>query len=164
MKTQRTLVLVKPDGVKRGLVGEVIKRIERTGMKILSMKMVWVDKNFGKNHYFDVEERHGKRIFDELVGYLTQGPVIAICFEGVEAIAVVRKVVGSTYPNEALPGSIRGDFCHISKDYANANKITVENLVHASAKVEDAKHELKLWFSVDELHEYKRTEEGHFWQ
>jgi nucleoside-diphosphate kinase len=152
---ERTLVVIKPDGVKRGLVGEIIRRIERTGLKIVAMKMVWADKNFAKKHYFDVEERHGKTVFESLVGYLTEGPVVAICFEGIKAISLVRKIVGATYPDEALPGTIRGDFCHISKDYANKNKRRVGNLVHASAKEADAKTELALWFSVNELHDYK---------
>ncbi len=164
MEIERTLVAIKPDGVKRGLVGEIIKRLERSGLKILTMKMIWVDKKFGENHYFDVEERHGKRVFDELVGYISEGPVIAICLEGVEAISVTRKIVGSTYPSEALPGTIRGDFCHISKDYANKHKKTVENLIHASANEEDAKKELALWFSIEELHEYKKTDEKHFFK
>jgi len=154
---ERTLVVIKPDGIKRGLTGEIIKRIERTGLKIISMKMVWADKNFAKKHYFDVEERHGKTIFECLVGYLTEGPVIAICFEGISAISLVRKIVGSTYPDEANPGTIRGDFCHISKAYANKNKEKVGNLVHASANQKDAKTELALWFSVDDIHTYKTS-------
>ncbi|MDD5193769.1 MAG: nucleoside-diphosphate kinase, partial [Candidatus Nanoarchaeia archaeon] len=96
-----------------------------------------------------------------LVNYLTEGPVIAICFEGVDAIAVIRKLAGSTYPNEALPGTIRGDFSHISKAYANANNKKVGNLIHASSNEEDAKKELKLWFSINEMHSYKRSGEDH---
>ena len=159
MTIQKTLVLIKPDGIQRGLTGEIIKRIERTGLKILSMKMVWAEKDFAKKHYFDVEERHGKTVFENLVGYLTEGPIIAICFEGIEAIEVVRKIVGSTYPKEALPGTIRGDFCHISKDYANKNNKKVGNLIHASANEKDAKSEIVLWFSIDEIHDYKRSED-----
>ena len=155
MEIQKTLVLIKPDGIKRGLVGEIIKRIERTGLKIISMKMTWIDKNFAEEHYFDVKERYDKRILDNLVEYITEGPVIAICFEGIDAISLIRKIVGSTYPNEAMPGTIRGDFCHISKDYANKNKRRVGNLIHASANEKDAKTELALWFSVDEMHKYK---------
>jgi len=154
---ERTLVVIKPDGVKRGLVGEIIRRIERTGLKIVSMKMIWADKDFAKKHYFDVEERHGKTVFESLVGYLTEGPVIAICFEGVSAISLVRKIVGDTYPDKANPGTIRGDFCHISKEYANKNKKRVGNLIHASANAKEAKTELALWFSVDEIHTYKTS-------
>ena len=154
---EKTLVLIKPDGLKRSLVGEIIKRIERTGLKIISMKMTWVDKNFAEEHYSDVKERYDKRILDNLTAYVTEGPVIAICFEGVSAISLVRKIVGSTYPNESMPGTIRGDFCHISKDYANKKKKRVGNLIHASADKKDAKKELELWFSIEEFHEYKTS-------
>ena len=123
--------------------------------------MIWADKNFAKEHYFDVEERHGKKVFDNLVGYLTTGPVIAICFEGIDAISLVRKLAGTTYPNESPPGTIRGDFCHISKDYANKNNRIVGNLIHASSSKKDAEKELKLWFSIDDMHSYKRADEEH---
>lgn len=158
---QRTLILIKPDGVQRGLVGEILKRIEQTGLKIISMKMIWADKDFAKKHYFDVGTRHGEKVLKSLVDYLTEGPVLAVCFEGVDAIAVVRKIAGSTYPNEALPGTIRGDFSHISKSYANANNRKVGNLIHASANQSDAERELKQWFSIDEMHSYKRSGEDH---
>ena len=120
MAIEKTLVLIKPDGLKRGLVGEIIKRIERTGLKIIAMKMTWIDKKFAEEHYSDIKERYDKRILDNLTGYVREGPVIAICFEGVDAISLVRKIVGETpYPNECSPGTIRGDYCHISKNYAN---------------------------------------------
>ncbi len=158
---QQTLVLIKPDGVLRGLVGEIIRRIERTGLKILAIKMVRVDKNFAEKHYLDIKERYGKKILDNLTSYLTEGPVIAICFEGISAISQVRKLVGTTYPSDSPPGTIRGDFCHISKDYANENNKKVGNLIHASASEKDAEYELKLWFSREELHNYKRSDEEH---
>ena len=161
MTIEQTLILIKPDAVQRGLSGEVIKRIERTGLKIVAMKMIWANEDFAKQHYFDVGERHGEEILKRSVEYITEGPIIAICFQGVNAIGIVRKLVGSTYPNEALPGTIRGDFCHISKDYANKHKKKVGNLIHASANQEDAKKELKLWFSIDELHDYKRVDDMH---
>ncbi|MDP2925879.1 MAG: nucleoside-diphosphate kinase [Nanoarchaeota archaeon] len=163
MVIEQTLVLIKPDGLKRGLVGEIITRIERTGLKIIAMKMIWPDKKFAEQHYFDVEERHGKKVLDNLTGYLTAGPVLAICFEGVDAISLVRKIAGPTYPNEAPPGTIRGDFCHISKIHANENNQVVGNLIHASAGIEDAKKELSLWFTKKEMHSYKRTDEEHVW-
>jgi len=161
MTIQRTLIVLKPDAVQRGLAGEVIKRLERTGLKIIGMKMLWIDKKFAKEHYFDVAQRHGNRILNDLIKYITEGPVIAICFQGVNAIDVARKIVGSTYPDEALPGTIRGDFCHISKIYANKNEKKVGNLIHASANEKEAKQELKLWFSIDELHDYKRVDDMH---
>jgi nucleoside-diphosphate kinase len=161
MTIQQTLILIKPDGIQRGLIGEIIRRIERTGLKIVAMKMLSIDKNFAAKHYFDVGERHGKKILDISVKYLTEGPLVALCVQGIDAINVVRKLVGSTYPNEALPGTIRGDFCHISKDYANKHEKRVGNLIHASSNQEDAKKELALWFSIDELHDYKRTDDSH---
>jgi nucleoside-diphosphate kinase len=157
MGLEKTLVLIKPDGIKRGLVGEIIKRIERTGLKIISMKMSWIDQDFAEKHYSDVKERYDKRILDNLVSYITEGPVIAICFEGVDAISLVRKIVGATYPNEANPGTIRGDFCHISKDHANKTDSKVGNLIHASSDQKDAEKEIKLWFSIDEMHSYKTS-------
>jgi len=158
---ERTLILIKPDGVQRGLVGEIISRIERTGLKILATKMVWVNKKFAEEHYFDIKKRYNQKILNNLTGYLTEGPVIAICFEGVNAISVVRKLTGSTYPEEAFPGTIRGDFCHISKKYANKHNKKVGNLIHTSANPKEAKQEIKLWFSIDELHSYKRVDEEH---
>ena len=123
--------------------------------------MVWVDKDFAAKHYFDVKERYGERIFLNLADYLTEGPVVAIALEGVQAVSQVRKMAGSTYPNEALPGTIRGDYSHISKAHANKNEVKVGNLVHSSANPEEALQELKLWFSIEELHEYATGHEKH---
>jgi len=158
---QKTLVLLKPDAVQRGLMGKIITRFEDAGLKVVGAKMVWVDKSHGDKHYFDVGERHGERIKNNLVDYITSGPVVAMCVLGVNAIANVRKIVGSTYPNEAQPGTIRGDFSHISKDYANGNNKNVCNLIHASADEKDAKYELPLWFNDKELHDYKTVHEMH---
>jgi len=156
MKKERTLVLIKPDGVVRNLVGKIIMRFEDAGLKIIGMKMVWVDEEFARKHYRqDIEDRHGKRVREGLVKYIKEGPVVAMVLEGVNAIEVVRKLVGKTYPHESPPGTIRGDFAHISKDYANANEINVRNLIHASGDFEDAKIEVPLWFSEKELHSYK---------
>jgi len=158
---QKTLVLLKPDAVQRCFVGKIIERFENVGLKIVGMKMIWIDKDHGKKHYFDVEERHGKKVLNSLVDYLTEGPVIAMVLEGVSAVDNVRKIVGSTYPNEAMPGTIRGDFSHISKNYANANDKKVSNLIHASAKPEEAEYEIKLWFKPEEIHTYKTVHEIH---
>ena len=156
MNKERTLVLVKPDGVVRQLVGKIIMRFEDAGLKIIGMRMEWVDEEFAKKHYRDdIEKKHGKRVRDELINYIKKGPVIALVLEGVDAINVTRKIVGSTYPGEAPSGTIRGDFAHISKDYANSNKITVKNLIHASGNKEDAKIEIPLWFKEKDLHSYK---------
>ena len=158
---EKTLVLLKSDAVMRGLMGRIIQRFEDVGLKIVATKMVWVDKDFAGKHYFDVAERHSERVFHSLVDYLTEGPVMVICLEGVEAISLVRKMVGSTYPNESLPGTIRGDFSHISKNYANEQNKKVGNLIHASANPKDAEYELNLWFTKDDMHSYKTVHEAH---
>jgi len=121
MEKERTLVLIKPDGLVRHLTGKIITRFEDAGLKIIGMKMVWIDENFAGQHYKqDIADRHGERVRNGLIKYIKEGPVIAIVLEGVDGINVVRKIVGSTYPNEAQPGTIRSDFAHISRDYANA--------------------------------------------
>ena len=163
MEKEKTLVLIKPDGVIRNLIGKIIMRFEDSGLKIIGMKMVWVDEKFARRHYRDdldarykeVEEKYGRNVRNELVKYLKEGPVIAFVLEGVDAINVTRKIVGSTYPNESAAGTIRGDFAHISKDFANANNVMVRNLIHASGNVEDAKIEIPVWFDKSELHSYK---------
>jgi len=158
---QRTLALIKSDGIQRSLAGEILSRFEKVGLKIIGMKMIQADKDLAEKHYCDIREKHGESIFDDVTNYLIEGPVIAICFEGIDAVNVVRKMVGNTYPSEALPGTIRGDYAHISKHYANTNKVKVSNLVHASASLEEAKNEINLWFSNKELHDYKITSEIH---
>ena len=158
---EKTLVLIKPDGVQRSLVGKIITRFEDAGLKVISMKMKWVDKAFAEKQYFDVKERYDKRIFENLSKYLREGPIVAMVLEGVNAISIVRKITGSTYPNEASPGTIRGDFAHISKDYANKHKKKVGNLIHASANPKEAKYEINLWFEKQELHSYKTVHDIH---
>jgi len=156
MEKERTLVLIKPDGIIRQLVGKILTRFEDAGLKIIGMKMVWIDEKHAGEHYQkDIEEKYGKRVRDGLIKYIKEGPIIAMTLEGVNAISVTRKIVGSTYPHEALPGTIRGDFAHISKDYANSNEINVRNLIHASSDEKDAKREIALWFTPKELHTYK---------
>ncbi|MDO8517131.1 MAG: nucleoside-diphosphate kinase [Nanoarchaeota archaeon] len=156
MEKERTLVLVKPDGVVRNLIGKIITRFEDAGLKIIGMKMVWVNENFAKKHYReDIATKHGEKVRNDLIKYIGEGPVVAMVLEGVDAIKVTRKIVGSTYPNDAQPGTIRGDFAHISKDYANSKELSVKNLIHASGNEEDAKIEVPLWFNKDEMHSYK---------
>lgn len=160
MEIERTLVLIKPDGVFRNLVGKILMRFEDAGLKIIGMKMFWADENFAKKHYTDdISKKHGEKVRNELIGYITEGPVIAIVLEGIDAIKVVRKMVGSTYPNDAPAGTIRGDFAHISKEFANTNNRMVKNLIHASGDEKDAKHEIKLWFKESELHSYKTVQD-----
>ena len=155
---QKTLVLVKPDGVKRGLTGEVIKRIEQRGLKVVGLKMQWVDKDFAKKHYTDdITRRRGEIVRNKLIDFITEGPVVAIVIEGVEAIEAVRKIVGGTEPKTAQPGTIRGDFTHVSYKYADETGKAVKNIVHASADEKDAEHEIRLWFSDSEIYEYKQS-------
>lgn len=158
---QRTLVLLKPDAVQRGVCGEILHRFERVGLDIIGMKMVWADKAFAEKHYFDVKERHGQKILDNLTDYLIAGPVIAMVLEGVDAVAIVRKMAGTTFPFDSSPGTIRGDFAHISKDYANTHGRNVENLIHASSKPSEAEYEINHWFKKEELHSYTRLDDEH---
>ena len=112
---ERTLVVLKPDAVARGLAGRIIQRFEDASLKIIGMKMREMDADFARKHYFDLEERLGSAVYNATAAFMQRGPVIAFVIEGEDAVATVRKIVGSTYPNEAPPGSIRGDFAHQSK-------------------------------------------------
>lgn len=152
---ERTFVAIKPDGVQRALVGEIIQRFEKAGMKIVGLKLIHADKEFAKKHYFDVEERHGTKIFESLVDYLTSGPVIGMAIEGVNAVERVRKIVGTTEPASSPVGTIRGDYAHVTYKYADDKGISVMNLIHASGKKEEADYEIKHWFSDEELFNYE---------
>jgi nucleoside-diphosphate kinase len=157
---QRTLVLIKPEGVQRALVGKIITRFEDAGLKIIAMKQVWVDKEFAKKHYTkDIAERRGEKVREMLLDYITEGPVVAFVLEGVNAIENVRKIVGGTEPKSAPPGTIRGDFAHVSYAHADANNLPVKNLIHASGDEKDAAHEVPLWFTDKELHSYKTVQD-----
>jgi nucleoside-diphosphate kinase len=145
---ERTLVVLKPDAVARGFVGRVIQRFEDAGLKIVGVKMAWLDDDMTRRHYFDLEERYGRAIYDANARAMRRGPVIAMVLEGVEAVTNVRRMVGPTYPNEAAPGTIRGDFAHQSKARANTENKGVANLVHASGSVDEAKYEVELWFGA----------------
>jgi len=160
MELERTLILLKPDAVSRGLVGEVISRLERAGIKLIAAKMAWLDADFTRRHYFDLEQRHGSAVYEATATFMRQGPVIAIVAEGVEVVANVRRLVGSTYPDQAAPGTIRGDFAHQSKDYSVAHGTAVANLVHASGNIEEAKYEVELWFDAAELFDYRTAAAG----
>ena len=140
---QRTLVLAKPDAVQRGLIGEIIGRFERKGLKVVGLRLLVVPRTMAEEHY---AVHAGKHFYDGLVEFITSGPVAAISLEGPDAIAVVRRMVGKTMPNEAEPGTIRGDF-GISG---------LRNLIHASDAPETAESELALWFGVDALVGYER--------
>lgn len=140
---ERTLVIVKPDGVQRGLVGEIVGRMERRGLKIAAMKMVQVSRDLAEQHY---AVHKGKFFYEDLVKYITSCPVVAYVIEGHEAIKVVRAMVGSTRPYEANPGTIRGDLAMMG----------LRNLIHASDAPETAAAEIALWFKPEEVCTYSR--------
>ena len=155
---ERTLVLLKPDTVQRSLAGNIITRFENAGLKIVGLKMVWVDSDFSKKHYSEHVE---KKFYPGLEKFITEGPVIAIAIEGIKAVEIVRKMVGDTEPRKALPGTIRGDFAHHGYEYADKKGIAIKNLIHASDSKKSAEKELSLWFKKNELHSYKTVHEMH---
>lgn len=158
---ERTLVVIKPDGVQRGFVGQIISRFENAGMKIVGMKMRWVDEAHAKKHYTeDLAQRRGQMVRDIMVDFLRSGPVVAFVIEGVDAIENVRKIVGSTEPKAASPGTIRGDYSHIAFRHADAEKKAVGNLIHASSDKADAEREVLVWFNEDELFDYHTVHEA----
>ena len=191
LKEEKTVVIVKPDGVKRGLVGEIIRRIEQRGLKIISLDMMWAAREQMDAHYpkdrewiaglgkntkrayeeykvsnslqddFGTEDLFevGKMVREWLVSYMISGPLVKMVVRGLHAIPMVRKIVGHTIPSFAEMGTIRGDFSVDSPALANAQKRAIHNLVHASGNAAEAENEIKLWFSPEEIHDYKRAEE-----
>ena len=154
---EKTLVVFKPDAVQRGIVGEILVRFERVGLKIVGTKMIAPSRDYFYKHYEEIgklETRRGEEAFNVTMDFKTQGPVIAIVLEGVEAVALVRKLVGPTEPKSAAPGTIRGDYSHMSFGYADLTKKGVANLIHASSDPAEAELEIDHWFRDDELYEY----------
>jgi nucleoside-diphosphate kinase len=141
--TERTLVLIKPDGVQRLLVGRILARYEERGLRLVGLKLVAVSRDLAERHYAVHRERP---FFRSLVEFITSSPLVAMVLEGPNAIAVVRAMNGATRPHEAAPGTVRGDFA----------LETAQNLVHASDGAETAAHEIALWFDPAELHDYGR--------
>ncbi|MFL2664901.1 MAG: nucleoside-diphosphate kinase [Dehalococcoidia bacterium] len=144
MPNEKTLVLVKPDGVQRGLIGDVIGRLEKTGLKIVGIKLIQINDELAGKHY---EEHKDKPFFTGLVKFITSSPVVALVLEGNNAISITRKTMGSTNPVDSPPGTIRGDF---AVDLGR-------NIIHGSANDEDAKREVNLFFDENELCEYIRS-------
>ncbi len=140
---ERTFVLLKPDALKRGLAGTIIKRFEDAGLTLKAMKLMDADQKRARQHY---AEHKNKPFFTPLVDLLCSGPVIAMAWEGAHAVKVVRKITGATEPLEAAPGTIRGDFCHMSYTRSRECLGVIPNLVHASDSPESARQELSLWF------------------
>lgn len=189
IKEEKTLVLVKPDGVKRGLIGEIVGRLEQRGLKIVALKMIWPTKEIVLRHLPLSEEwvtrlgEKGLTTFDEykldpleymgstdkkeigdkvkagLVEYLTSGPVVAMVIQGIHAINMVRKIAGHTLPMKADMGTVRGDYSVDSPIIANVENRAIHNIMHASETQAEADNEIDLWFKKDEIHEYKRAEE-----
>ena len=159
---EKTLIILKPDTVQRGLVGEVIARFEKVGLKIVGCKMVKPDDNHYHYHYENISKmisRRGQKGFDVTLKMMQEGPVIAIVLEGIESISLVRKMVGTTEPKLATPGTIRGDYAHISFTEANQKEQGIANIIHASGDQEEAKQEIEHWFDKSELFEYKTLHE-----
>ncbi len=140
---ERTLVLIKPDGVERNLIGEIIKRFEENGLKVANLRMLIPSREFVQTHYAVHKD---KPFFDVLVDYLAEKRVVAIVLEGEDAVSRVRKIVGATDPSKAEKGTIRGDLGNDSKEKADAEGRSIYNLVHASGTREEAEEEIKLWF------------------
>ncbi|MCK9439281.1 MAG: nucleoside-diphosphate kinase [Patescibacteria group bacterium] len=179
-KKQRTFVILKPDAVQRGLVGETIKRIERTGLKMVALKMIMANEDQCWKHYnkddewflkkgqMIVENRqkagmpvekeaieYGKDIIAALVKFMTCGPIIPMIFEGNQAVAIVKKIVGGTEPTTSDVGTIRGDFTLDSYELSNLDSRAVRNLIHCSDVPEEALREIDLWFKKEEILTYR---------
>ena len=153
---QRTLVLLKPDAINRGIVGEILQRFERVGAKMIGLKLLVSPKDTAMAHYTeDLAKRRGQKVREMMIEMITSGPIIAIVFEGIEIVDVVRKIVGATEPKAALPGTIRGDYAHVSFQYADAKGIGIFNLIHASSSPEEAEVEIAVWFKSEELFNHK---------
>jgi nucleoside-diphosphate kinase len=161
---ERTLVIIKPDAVQRGIVGEILTRFERVGLKVVGMKMVRPDREHYHQHYEAISKlisRRGQEVFDVNLEFMMVGPVVAVALEGLGAVALVRKMVGDTEPAAAAPGTIRGDYSHIGYAHANAAGSSIPNIVHASGEKAEAEQEIKLWFQPSELYDYTSSHEEH---
>lgn len=166
LMVQRSLVVFKPDAVQRGIVGEILTRFERVGLKIVGCKMVNPDEDYYYKHYEGIGKmvtRRGEAAFSRNLKYMISGPVIAMVFEGVEAVALIRKICGPTEPKAADMGTVRGDFAHMSFGYADARDTGVPNLIHASGDPEEAEAEILHWFDEGELQDYHVLSERYTW-
>lgn len=185
-KKERTLVLIKPDGVQRGLIGEVIKRYEQTGLKLVGLKLTVPTEELVQKHYLvdpdwkkktgvkaieayknknlepptDDPEKAGQRVLDALTKYLSSGPVVGMVWQGMHAVGVVRKITGATEPMTSDVGTVRGDFTTDSYEVSDRDERAVRNIVHASGSPEEAKNEIRLWFNEGELFNYRLVHEA----
>ncbi len=186
-KNEKTLVIIKPDGIQRSLVGEIIRRYERTGLKLLSLKMLIPTEEMATRHYYEVggdawlEEvgrkaraayekkglqspfatnmENGKAVMMANAKYLSSGPVIAMIWQGNSAVGLVRKITGGTEPLTSDVGTIRGDFTLDSYQIADLDQRSVRNLIHASGTIEDADKEIPIWFTNEEINAYRLVQE-----
>jgi len=159
---ERTLIILKPDAVKRGVVGEIVGRFEKAGLKIIGTKMLQPDYDQYHQHYEGISKmisRRGQEAFDITLEMMQEGPVVAFVLEGINAPSLVRKMVGDTEPEKALPGTIRGDYAHMGFAHSNKEKIGVPNLIHASGDADEAELEIAHWFSKAELFDYATVHE-----
>lgn len=160
---ERTLVILKPDTIQRGLVGEVISRFERAGLKIVAMKMVAPDELHFHKHYEGISNlisRWGEDIYNVTLSQMTETPVIVFVLEGIEVVSYVRKLVGTTDPKDSAPGTIRGDYTHVTRGYTNPIGATLPNILHASGNPEEAVKEIALWFDNAEIYGDYDTAQG----
>ena len=160
---ERTLIILKPDTIQRGIIGDVISRFEKAGLKIVAMKMIAPDELHFHKHYEGISgliSRWGEDIYNVTLKQMTETPVIVFVLEGIEAVFHVRKMVGTTDPKDSAPGTIRGDYTHITRGYTNPIGATLPNIVHASGNVEEANQEIKLWFKDDEVYGDYDTAQG----
>jgi nucleoside-diphosphate kinase len=141
---ERTYLMIKPDGVQRGICGEIVSRFEKKGLKLVAMKLMVIPKEVAENHYGEHKERP---FFPSLINYITSGPVLAMVWEGESAVSVCRNMMGKTNPKESAPGTIRGDF----------GMQTGMNIIHGSDSVESAEREISIFFRPEELVSYEKT-------
>ncbi|MBI4738473.1 nucleoside-diphosphate kinase [Candidatus Woesearchaeota archaeon] len=181
---EKTLVLLKPDAVQRGLVGEIISRVERAGLKIVAMKMQYAGADQAGKHYADDEAwmkavgektqktyaakglkmarapiEHGRMVREQLIDFLSLSPIISLVIEGHNAVAHVRKIAGATSPEHAAPGTVRGDYSMDTYQLADTSSRPLQNLIHASESAAEAKREINVWFNPDEIYVWKRVDE-----
>ncbi len=159
---EQTLVVLKPDAVQRGITGEILTRFERAGLKIVAMRMVAPDEEHFHKHYEGISgliSRWGEDIYKITLSHMTEGPVIAFVLEGVEAVQHVRKMVGSTDPKDSAPGTIRGDYTHVTRTFTNERNGTLPNILHASGDPKEAAQEIALWFDQNDIYSYTTAQE-----
>ncbi len=164
MDFERTLVVFKPDAVSRGIVGQILTRFEQVGLKIVGMKMMKPDRDFFYHHYETIGTmitRRGEKAFNLNLEAMQKSPVIAMVLEGIEAVAIVRKLAGTTESKAAAPGTIRGDFSHMSFPYADTKNTGLPNVIHASGDPQEAELEIKHWFGENELFDYQRVDQNY---